>query len=187
MSYTLSYLPPASTPVWIISDGKGAEVARVVPPSDRNADLFRAAVAAALDVLNGNIIMPVVITDQTCFDLMCTAIEGGINYWADVGKRTRALREGETIPDYTSFEADVQDGPVSCDHPDIEAAEIGRFTIDPGMIRDGIRRLLAPGAQISPAIRNDVLLLAADPEHGPDADSADAIVQFAVFGELVFG
>lgn len=26
-----------------------------------------------------------------------------------------------------------------------------------------------------------------DPEHAPDADTADAIVQFAVFGELVFG
>ena len=127
------------------------------------------------------------VTDQTCYDLMVAATEGGINYWADIIKRKGQKRDDSSIPDIVSFEADVQDGPISCDHPEIEAAEIGRFTIDPGMIRDGIRRLLAPGAKISDAIRADVMLLATDPEHGPDADSADAIVQFAVFGELVFG
>ena len=126
-------------------------------------------------------------TDQACYDLMCTATEGGINYWADIIKRTGQKRADSAIPDIVSFEAEVQDGPVSCDHPEIECQEIGRFTIDCGMIRDGIRRLLAPGAQISPAIRNDVAMLGIDPEHAPDAGSADAIVQFAVFGELVFG
>lgn len=118
---------------------------------------------------------------------MCTASEGGINYWADIIKRRGRAREDSPVPDIVSFEADVQDGPVTCDHPEIEAAEIGRFTIDPDMIRAGVRRLLAPDAQISPAIRNDCAMQLTDPEHAADADTADAIVQFAVFGELVFG
>ena len=128
------------------------------------------------------------VTDQSCYDLLVTASEGGINYWADIIKRQRARHpDSEIVWCLVAFEADVQDGPVTCHHPEIKAAEIDRFTIDPGMIRDGIRRLLAPGAKISPAIRADVMLLAVDPEPGPDADSADAIVQFAVFGDLVFG
>lgn len=127
------------------------------------------------------------VTDQTCYDLMVAATEGGIQYWCDILKRKGQKRADSNIPDIVSFEAIVQDGPISCDHPDIVAAEVDLLTIDPGMIRDGIRRLLAPGAKISPTTRADVLLLASDPEHGPDADSADAIVQFAVFGEIVFG
>lgn len=127
------------------------------------------------------------LADQTCHDVICTACEGGINYWCDIVRKTRATRPGETVPDITSFEAQVQDGPVSCDHPEIEAQEIDVFTIDPGMIRDGLRRLLAPDANISPSIRNDAVLQLIDPEHACDADTADAIVQFAVFGELVFG
>lgn len=127
------------------------------------------------------------LSDQACYDLICTACEGGINYWADVTSKKRQRHEGSDVPDIISFEAAIQDGPVTCDHPDIKAAEIDAFMIDPGMIRDGIRRLVAPGAEISPAIRNDAVLTLTDEEHAPDADTADAIVQFAVFGELVFG
>lgn len=124
--------------------------------------------------------------DRSMTSLMTTAVDrdyGAIRYWADVGRCKVDPSDG----DVATFEADIIDGPVSCDHPDIPAAEIGRFTCDVQLMREGIRRLLAPGAQISPAIRNDVALLGLDPEHSPDADSADAIVQFAVFGELVFG
>lgn len=134
----------------------------------------------------GPITLAFELADQQCYDIMCTATEGGINYWADIIKRKGKLRDDSEIPDIVSFEADVQDGPVSCDHPEIEAQEIGRFTIGPDMIRAGLRRLLAPGAEISPAIRNDAVLQLVDPEHASDADTADAIVQFAVFGELVF-
>lgn len=186
MPFTLSYLPPASTPVWIITNEAGIEAARLDVPSTKHADLFRRAADAALAVLNGATVLPFTLADQQCYDIMCTATEGGINYWADIIKRKGKLRDDSEIPDIVSFEADVQDGPVSCDHPEIEAQEIGRFTIGPDMIRAGLRRLLAPGAEISPAIRNDAVLQLVDPEHASDADTADAIVQFAVFGELVF-
>lgn len=54
MTYTLSYLPPASTPVYLITNQEGVQVARVEPPSDRSTDLFREAVGAALAVLNAS-------------------------------------------------------------------------------------------------------------------------------------
>lgn len=135
--------------------------------------------------------LPFALSAQNLSDLMTTAIEnpyGAIRYWCDIG-RCKFEPAGAPMLErvYTSFEADVQDGPVTCDHPDIEAAEIGRFTVDHQMLRDGIRRLLAPDANVSPSIRNDCAMLLTDPEHAADADTTDAIVQFAVFGELVFG
>lgn len=143
--------------------------------------------AVVADAAPGSIALAFTLADQQCYDLMCTASEGGINYWCDIVSRKGQMRDDSQIPNIISFEADVEDGPVSCDHPEIAAQEISRFMIDPGMIRDGMRRLLAPGAKISPAIRNDAVLQLVDPEHAADADTADAIVQFAVFGELVFG
>jgi hypothetical protein len=126
--------------------------------------------------------------DQLCYDLMCTAAEGGINYWADIIGRKMRKVPGSEVPDYESFEADIQSGPVACDHPDIEATEIGRFTMDAATMRQGIARLLAPNAQVSPATRNCVLLMGMDSEADQgDAETADSIVQFAVFGEIVFG
>ncbi|CAB4158679.1 hypothetical protein UFOVP703_25 [uncultured Caudovirales phage] len=128
-------------------------------------------------------------------DLIETAADnpyGSIRYWCDIVKCESRPANGSADDDtaerfWLAIEADVQDGPVSCDHPEIEAQEIGRFTCDHDMLRAGIRRLLAPGADVSPAIRNDIALLGIDSEHAPDAGTADAVVQFAVFGELVFG
>ena len=126
-------------------------------------------------------------------DLMTTAVEGGIGNWCDLTRRPERDMTGtfETNGDHmnvVSFEADVQDGPVACDHPDIEAAEIGRFTMDAATMRAGVRRMLAPGAQVSPAHVNALIRAGADPASCEwDADTADCVVQFAVFGELVFG
>lgn len=128
--------------------------------------------------------------DRLMRDLMTTAVEGGIGYWCDLTKRPERMpatdeHEGLNV---VSFEAEIQDGPVACDHPDIEAAEIGRFTMDAATMRQGIARLLAPDAQVSPATKNCVLLMGIDCEADQgDAETADSIVQFAVFGELVFG
>jgi hypothetical protein len=128
-------------------------------------------------------------------DLIETAADnphGAIRYWCDIVRCESRPANGSADDDtaerfWLSIEADVQDGPVSCDHPEIAAQEIGRFTLDHDMLRAGIRRLLAPGADVSSAIRNDILLAGIDSEHAPDAGTADAVVQFAVFGELVFG
>lgn|GEM_PF-3271126 len=128
------------------------------------------------------------LTDQAMSDLLTTAVESGtaaVRYWADI---TRILRDNPTDLNVVEFEAEVsEEGPVTVDHPDIPAAEVSRFVCDRQTMRDGIRRLLAPGANVHASIRNDVMLLCTDPEHAADADTADAVVQFAVFGELVFG
>lgn len=130
--------------------------------------------------------------DRLMRELMTTAVEGGINYWCDLTKRPERVTGGDFDEaedmNVITFEADIHDGPVACDHPDIEAAEIGRFKMDAATMRQGIARLLAPDAQVSPATKNCVLLMGIDAEADQgDAETADAIVQFAVFGEIVFG
>lgn len=126
--------------------------------------------------------------DRLIRDLMTTAAEGSINYWCEYTFVQRLPRDHPEEPlNVTKIMAKVAEGPVSCDHPDIEEAEIHAFELDAAKMRQGIARLLAPGAQIAPSTRNEVFMLGIDPEHDFDADTADAIVQFAVFGELVFG
>ena len=128
-----------------------------------------------------------IIPDQVELIGTVRSFETGIRdaIWADI---TRILRDNPTDLNVVEFEAEVsEEGPVTVDHPDIPAAEVSRFVCDRQTMRDGIRRLLAPGANVHASIRNDVMLLCTDPEHAADADTADAVVQFAVFGELVFG
>lgn len=129
----------------------------------------------------GDIVATLHYSEKACRRMAMAAADSSVRSWCDI---IRWPLSPEGIP--CAFEADIIDGPVMCDHPEIEAAEIGRFTCDVPMILAGIRRLLRDGAEVHPAIRNDVLLAGADDEHDLDGASIDAIVQFGVFGEMVF-
>lgn len=172
------------------------EAARAIAvgATEHLADTFNddGSVVAAHVEDAAQLLIPANFPPAALHDILINACDnpyGSVRYWCDIRRcfwdRKTKVNDDESL--LLSFEADVQEGPVACDHPEIEAAEIGRFTCDHTMLLAGIKRLLAPGAQISPAIRNDVALAGADPEHILDADATDAIVQFAVFGELVFG
>ena len=53
MRYRLAFLPPASTPLWIVTDTQtNREVCRIDTPTTKDGDRYRAAVQALVDALN---------------------------------------------------------------------------------------------------------------------------------------
>lgn len=112
------------------------------------------------------------VDDEFLKDVLVTAVEGGINDWARI---KRVHPHGE---DYTSAEI----------APAYESDEFNPCTIDLGTIITGIERALEPSAPLNSDILGDILraVLSNDAGH-IDATDADAIVQLAVHGELVYG
>ncbi len=118
------------------------------------------------------------ISDQSCADIMCTALEGGIGYWCIADDVRRTERGKGEHWDYVSFDAwDAEDDDTPC---------FGTVTYD--VIRLGVQRLLEGGVKIRP----DLLAQVQTITHGEgnediDADAADCIVQAGLFNDLVYG
>ena len=112
---------------------------------------------------------PFTITDQLIDDTLCTALEGGINYWAD-SATPDAWPEGVTYASdaVTKGAALVIAVNEDDDNPGVH--------LDRAAMVRGIRRYCKE-FHTTPANLDD------DPV---DASGADAIVQYAVFGELVY-
>lgn len=103
--------------------------------------------------------------------ILSTAAEGGINYWAGVG-------------------AYKWDGPATLRR--IELVELEEDPNDPKhqhtVTLDTIERGLGLLRQVAPAKKDLFLADQTDGQCGDfDAADADAIVQVALFGELVYG
>jgi hypothetical protein len=152
------------------------------------------------------IVIAVEVSDGLCASILCSAIEGGTGYWAMVDEVTRVHTPGHNwdapvgaptrdpeIPHPwayvsalfidTEFDEDAYDKDDPDTHPQFEPQ-----TVDYALIRKGIERILTPGADIGPKLRGYVCAGVMDNDGGQiDADAADAIVQFGMFGKLVFG
>jgi len=119
------------------------------------------------------------VADRTCWDVMTTALEGGIGYWASARKILRHADDG--TPDAFSI--------VSC-----EIREDGIDGDDPGdwlplnadVIRKGIALLF--DRQVCPEYLAESFVAETDADGGcaVDADAADAIVQLATLGCIVY-
>lgn len=104
------------------------------------------------------------LTDQEAEDILVTALEGGITYWANVVSVGRV------------------DG-VLCAHlTDAEGNEFAELPvmIHTGHIQQGVDRLCA---KYSARSRNVLDLL----NDNVDAHTADAVVQMALWGKIVVG
>jgi hypothetical protein len=152
------------------------------------------------------ITLQVEITDALCGSILCSAIEGGTGYWAcldDIHRvRTKEVCSDETIGEPTDnpeiewpwnyvsarfndteFDEDAYDKDDPNTHPAFEPQ-----VVDYALIRKGIAAILAPGADIGAKLRGYVFSGVVENDGGHiDADAADAIVQFGMFGKLVFG
>jgi hypothetical protein len=114
------------------------------------------------------------ISDQACFDILTTAWEGGIDYW--VGEDYRAYPSRNERLDVTMIHI-VDSG----EGVGVMANEIG-----PAQVAAAISRIL--DEQITNhEIREDIVRQDLRNDCGADANTADAIVQIACFGEIVYG
>jgi hypothetical protein len=131
--------------------------------------------------------------EQTAADVLTAAVEGGTGYWAAVSdiERTEDL-------DVISVRFHEQD--EECEDPVPYVTNHGRYRNEGKVvtIRDVAQAMnyiaagldvRVPGASACNAVlRGQVKDLLEDPEEATwDADTADTVVQYAVFGGLVYG
>ena len=115
-------------------------------------------------------------SDEILSTTIITAVEGGINYWAQVSNYKWDL-DDPTVTSVRVHEVEAEHGEYEAGH-DIGLDEIAK----------GMERMLQPEAKIARRIK-DTLLTAINSDDGGDIDAevADCVMQFAVLGELVYG
>lgn len=124
---------------------------------------------------------PFHISDQLIDDTLCTALEGGINYWA-IGAEPMVWPSAESkmFPGESPYASEVVSmGATLLITLDPELADEGRpvYLLTAAMMKKGIREYCKL-RKCTPAALDD------DPV---DASGADVIVQLALFGEVVYG
>lgn len=103
------------------------------------------------------------ITTQLLWDLMTTAVEGGINYWGSVQSTTR----------------DDDLNVLNFSVVDLESAEDGEseiYTVDAVKMLHALQALLTQYPWRRRIVDEDY-----------DAEDADCVVQMACFGEVMYG
>jgi hypothetical protein len=131
-----------------------------------------------------NVTINLEISDQHCADILCTAFEGGIGYWAQARNIKRhALPEDAAhgIDSYLSMElAELNDDETGYDWSK-------PLLLDYDAIRRGVVAILAHRdyARMGAGIVRDIV----SDEMGCyiDAGVADCIVQMGVLGEVRYG
>lgn len=111
------------------------------------------------------------VDEKALQDVFTQAVESATSYWADLENVTRA-------PDGKYISVDFRDN------------ENGDFcgTITISAIALGMERLLTPSFETADNIRKDVLMLVVDPDNSNwDDETADCIIQAALFDEIVYG
>lgn len=122
--------------------------------------------------------------EQMLNDVFTTALEGGIGYWS----RAQTYRWSDGDPDnpraINEFSARIEDA---------QDEDFNPVTIDAEVIKRGIRKAWQDAqrhkdtmTEYQYAARRDLALGKYD-ELDYDADTADHIVQFGLFDEVVFG
>jgi len=115
--------------------------------------------------------------DEFLADVICTAVEGGIQYWALATGYEWEFRSMGHKLDYAS----VVVMPTDDDRNE-------QYSITMDSIREALERIARPVPGMSIADRKAILGSWAVLDAGDiDADLADQIVQVACFGEVIYG
>ncbi len=104
-------------------------------------------------------------------DVMLTALEGGIGYWADV---RNVIRDAADYP--LSYDVRPYDG-VAC---------TSWITINPSKIDVAVRRIME-GGLVNRAIMEQFVGWPDENVIDYDVIGADCAVQVAAFGEIIYG
>lgn len=121
------------------------------------------------------------VSDQHCADIMCTALEGGIGYWAQARKIKTLPGDTPGVRDYVSCELaelNNDESGYDWDHP---------MKLTYGVIVEGVRRVCTDQrfSHLAKGVFDDI----ANDNMGCyiDADVADCIVQIGLFNEIRYG
>jgi hypothetical protein len=118
--------------------------------------------------------------EQFFSDVLTTAVEGGINYWAAVSNYCFEDEDGNDVPaSVTVHEMDDETGDYKEPGVPITTKEIGA----------AITKILGEEMKYIPSrTRADIFAASIENDAGDiDADIADTIMQIAVLGEVTYG
>lgn len=114
------------------------------------------------------------ISDSLLSDVLCTAFEGGINYWCN------AVKVKDKTSSYMCFEV--------TERYDNSLDEAFLGVLNNLTIRRGVRLILDGTVKVSPTILGDLRKAVRENYAGyVDSEVADCIVQAGLFDELVYG
>lgn len=126
------------------------------------------------------------VADHWYLDIFTTAIEGGINYWAQVETYHWTTDGGLAGADVIGFYADI----IDVEHTD--ALGLGltsdvtvEHRIDRNTIMAGLEH--ARTAAVSWSTEPPPFVFTRDTDWDFDAGDADMIVQLGLFGEVIYG
>lgn len=112
----------------------------------------------------------ILLTNQDIDDIMCTALEGGINYWCGAAKVV-----GEYLGEYAS-EQISRDGALKL--YDAESGE--EFELTKEKFIKGLTKYLEEG-------HSEIISQGMIDTGYFDASDADGIIQYALFDDIVYG
>ena len=113
------------------------------------------------------------LTQTDIDDIMCAALEGGINYWCN-----KAEVVGDYLGEYASEQ--ISRGGTLRLH-DMEAEKVYELTLD--MFINGFKLWVENGANDFGGVTANGIVDTCN----IDAADADAIIQYAIFGEVIYG
>lgn len=126
------------------------------------------------------VVVNVIITDNNIDDIMRVALEWGINYWAD-RVNTKGKYRGKFAYKQISRGGELR---IHIEEPFDEGDNSWR-TLAKGNFLYGVKKWIATsGSQLT--ILPNESYLGLNISH-IDAEAADTIIQYALFGEIVFG
>lgn len=118
--------------------------------------------------------LTVALSDEFMNDVLITAVEGGIAYWA------RLVQPGDSPDSYVGMLIEEQE-PSEGDTPK-------RAILNADLVARGIAAALAPTFALNSAIRAAICRGASENDGGEiDVEAADVIVQAGMFGGLIYG
>lgn len=130
-----------------------------------------------MDASKRNVSVSLPVDEQFLADVIITACEGGINYWANI-----VTYDHPENPAFTK--AEIIDPEVRDDEED---PRDGHFTINLDAICEGIKVALDPETKLSTRFKNELYGAVREQDAGDiDADLADIIVQCAIYKEVLY-
>jgi len=126
------------------------------------------------------VVVNVMVTDDDIDDIMCAALEWGINYWAD-----RVNSKGKYRGKY-AYKQISRGGEILIHIEDAcDESDSGWRTLTKEKFLKGLKKWIATSGNKLEVLPNGNYL--GIDISNIDAETADIIIQYALFGENVFG
>ena len=117
------------------------------------------------------------ISDKLIEDILCTAFEGGITYWAD----NVSCEDNKDMKEVSGWKHEYLTKTKKKDAAMyIHTVEGGKVKITKSLILEALQQMGDPRYKCTKALSRIL-------EETYDADDADIVVQTACFGEVVYG